>query len=56
DEQFEIESILDSRLSKVNGLEYMILWKGYSRDDCTWIPASDTTSASRLVNIFHRSY
>ena len=35
--EFEVESIIDSRW-KGRRLEYLVHWKGYSDEDCTWEP------------------
>lgn len=37
---FEVEAILDKKVEEANGtVHYLILWKGYSREEASWEPA-----------------
>ena len=41
DKEYEVEEILDSRVSGRGGgkLEYLIKWKNYPREELSWEPA-----------------
>ena len=52
--EFEVETIIDSRW-KGRRLEYLVHWKGYSDEDCTWEPKGNLDNASEAIKDFHRS-
>ena len=57
DEHYEIETILQSRLSpNRKGTQYLIKWKGYPASENSWLPASQMTHAAELVTEFHTKY
>jgi hypothetical protein len=56
EEEFEVERILDSRLSgKGKKLQYRAAWVGYPPDP-TWYNASDFDHSPELVQEFHTVY
>src|SRR3984957_2783178 len=54
EEHYEVESILDSRMSQ-GQLQYSIQWKGYSYEHNSWENATDVHS-SALVNEFYSTH
>jgi len=50
--EYEVESIKDSRRRR-GRLEYLVHWKGYPREEDTWIPVSNVKNAPELVRDFH---
>ncbi|KAH7439596.1 hypothetical protein KP509_04G068000 [Ceratopteris richardii] len=52
-EEFEVEHVLDSRISR-GRLEYLIHWKGYDISDRTWEPAENLQRAPFKVQEFHK--
>ena len=52
EEEFVVESILDSRLFK-GKLQYFVHWKDYPVSDRTWEPAQNVANAPDLVTQFH---
>ncbi len=53
----EVQAIVKSVLSKrtrLSGVQYLIVWEGYSADDARWIPLTtlDTPSAEEQIRIF----
>ncbi|KAH7281704.1 hypothetical protein KP509_36G059400 [Ceratopteris richardii] len=52
-EEFEVEHVLDSRISRER-LEYLIHWKGYDISDRTWEPAENLQRAPIKVREFHK--
>jgi hypothetical protein len=52
-EEFEVESILDSRIRQRH-LEYLVHWKGYSHEDDTWEPEVNVENCAGLIRQFHR--
>ncbi|KAH7300668.1 hypothetical protein KP509_24G073700 [Ceratopteris richardii] len=52
-EEFEVEHVLDSRISR-GRLEYLIHWKGYDISDRTWEPAENLQRAPIKVREFHK--
>ncbi|KAH7422533.1 hypothetical protein KP509_12G013000 [Ceratopteris richardii] len=51
-EEFEVEHVLDSRISR-GTLEYLIHWKGYDISDRTWEPIENLQRAPIKVREFH---
>ena len=54
-EEYEVESILDSRIYRGN-LQYLIKWKGYSHADNTWEPSVNVANSPDLVTRFHQQH
>ena len=54
EEHYEVESILDSRMSQ-GQLQYSIQWKGYSYEHNSWENATDVHSLA-LVNEFYSTH
>ena len=54
DEEYEVEWIVDSHW-KGQHLEYLIHWKGYPEEECTWEPAGNLTHAKEAIVDFHQT-
>jgi hypothetical protein len=54
-EEFEVESILNSRIRRGN-VEYLVHWKGYSHEEDTWEPQGNVENSADLIRQFHRDY
>jgi len=53
EETYEIEKILDKRITKRKKIEYLIKWKNYDDpEDTTWEPADALEVAEELIQIF----
>ena len=52
--EFKVESTIDSRW-KGRHLEYLVHWKGYSEEDCTWEPKGNLSNTLYAMKDFHRS-
>ncbi|KAH6555714.1 hypothetical protein KP509_1Z233700 [Ceratopteris richardii] len=52
-EEFEVEHVLDSRISR-GRLEYLIHWKGYDISDRNWEPVENLQRAPIKVREFHK--
>ena len=47
DEEYEVEKVLDKRVTKGNAVEYLVKWKNYDDpDDNTWEPADNLREAN----------
>ena len=57
EEEFEVESILDSRIFR-RQLQYCVEWKGYDNegDSATWEPASNLQHSQEIVSDFHKAH
>ena len=55
EEEYEVESVLDSRLSARGGLSYLVRWKGYGAGGDSWEPARNVKNAQEAVDAFHRA-
>ena len=52
DKEYEVERIVDS-CWKGQHLVYLIHWKGYPEEECTWEPAGNLTHAKEAIVDFH---
>ena len=66
DLEYEVEKIVNSEIrnsiKKVNGQNkgiktqfYLVKWKGYPEDECTWEPGHHLTSAEEKLEEFHQN-
>ena len=55
EEEWEVESILDSRFSR-RQLQYLVRWKGFDSSEDTWEPVANVTNAPDHVKEFHLRY
>ena len=66
DLEYEVEGIINSEIrnstKKINGRNkrvktqfYLVKWKGYPEDECTWEPGHHLTSAEEKVEEFHQN-
>ena len=55
EEEFEVETILDSRIF-CRQLQYLVKWKGYDAegDSATWEPAANFKHSKEIVSDFHK--
>jgi hypothetical protein len=58
--EYEVECIRDSRTRR-GKLEYLVHWKGYSREEDTWEPAKDLKGGNNellleLIDKFHKEH
>ena len=58
--QFEVESILDSRVNRRrkpdDNIEFLIKWKGYDNSENTWEPAKNVQDAPEKVADYYRQH
>ena len=55
-EEYEVESILDSRMSGRQGLQYLVKWKGYGNEENSWEPERNLTNAQALLREYHHNH
>ena len=55
DEEYEVEEVMDSRVSGRGGgrLEYLVKWKNYPIEESTWEPVENLENAKKEVQKFH---
>ena len=60
DEEYEVEGTLDSAVyakeseaGHLPGLYYLVSWKGYAEDECTWEPAAAIKHLRKIVKAYH---
>ena len=53
--EYEVEKIL-TRRGENDQLQYLIKWKGYPMDDCSWEPASNLKNSKRILATFNNKY
>jgi hypothetical protein len=51
-EEYEMEEVLDSRQRR-GRLEYLVHWRGYDINECTWEPSTNLANAPQKVQEFH---
>ena len=49
DEEYEIDDIVNQRVTRGKQIEYLVRWKGYSLHDSTWEPASAFKNAKAVL-------
>ena len=61
--EYEVEAIWDSEvyareseLSHLPGLYYLVLWKGYPKEENTWEPASAIQYLRKFISLFHKDH
>jgi hypothetical protein len=54
-DEYEVEKIL-TRRGENDHLQYLIKWKGYPMDDCSWEPASNLKNAKRVLAAFDNKH
>ena len=52
DKEFEVNYVVNSRL-KYGKLEFLVHWKGYQDEDCTWEPESNLKRSRDVINDFY---
>ena len=55
-EEYEVERILDSRMSGRQGLQYLVKWKGYNASHNSWEPAQNLEHAPKDIKKFYKKY
>lgn len=50
-EDYEVEAIIDDRITKDGVMEFKIRWKGYSPEDDTWQLKEDLVSLKFMILI-----
>jgi hypothetical protein len=55
EEEYEVESILDHQ-HRNRRKEYLIKWKGYSREQSTWEPESSLTHCKQILSKYKRDH
>jgi hypothetical protein len=46
--EYEVEKIL-TKCGEDNQIQYLIKWKGYPMEDCSWEPASNLKNSKRIL-------
>ncbi len=60
--EYEVEAIIDSAVynqqanDQMPGLYYLILWKGYPKEENTWEPSSAVIHLRKLISTFHKEH
>ena len=61
-EEYKVEAIWDSTVyareseGHLPGLYYLVLWKGYPKEENTWEPALVVQYLRKLISTFHKDY
>ena len=53
--EYEVEKILTKR-GENNHIQYLIKWKGYPMEDCSWEPASNLKNSKRILAAFENKH
>ena len=53
EEEFEVEAIIKKR-TKHGKTQYLVKWKGYREEDCTWEPEEHLQNAPELITEFKK--
>ena len=63
DKEYEVETIIDNAVygqqinsNQMPGLYYLILWKGYPKEENIWEPLLVAIHLRKLINIFYKEY
>ena len=54
-EYYNVEKILDKKRIK-GKIKYLIKWKGFSMDECTWEPISNLENIKPMLNEFNLNF
>ena len=55
DEEFEVESVLDTKLER-GKLKYLVHWKGYSTADNSWEEAANLEHSPDVIAAFYQMH
>jgi len=53
--EWEVEYLKDSRYTQ-RGLEYLVKWKEYPHEECTWEPVGHLENATGAIEKFHQKH
>ena len=53
--EYEVEKILTKR-GEDNHIQYLIKWKGFPMEDCSWEPASNLKNSKRILAAFNNKH
>jgi transposase InsO family protein len=54
--EYEVDTIIDKRVTADQTTEYLVRWKGYGSDDDTWEPTKHLGTALEFVQEFERQH
>lgn len=55
EEEFEVESILKKKVNRrTKEVTYLVKWKGYELNECTWEPAINLNKCQESIDIFEK--
>ena len=52
-ERYEVQQILDKRLTKNDQVEYLVKWRGYDKTWNSWEPPENLTDAADCINTYN---
>lgn len=52
-ERYEVQQILDKRLTENNQVEYLVKWRGYDKTWNSWEPPENLTDAADCINTYN---
>lgn len=55
EDMYEVERIVDRRLSALGQVEYLVRWRGYGADGDTWEPETNLETCSAHIHQFNQS-
>ena len=55
-EDYEVEEVLDERDSAIGHAEYLVKWKGWPIEDCTWEPTDSLRNCPRILKAWNVVY
>jgi hypothetical protein len=50
--KYEVDHIVNIQ-KKGQHMEYLVHWKGYTEEDCTWEPKGNLGNAKAALDLFH---
>ena len=53
--EYEVEKIL-TRRGEANHIQYLIKWKGFPMEDCSWEPESNLQNSKRILAAFNNKF